>query len=132
MKPILSALLLLIAVSAHAGGGSALFASGGATGAAALNGQSVASVTFSSMVFIGVNVSTQAAGGAGSSVTATCNLGTYVMGGGCDCASAVAITEVKSIPNCVTAGCIATGWTCQEPGGTGGQCSAFAICSRAQ
>lgn len=90
-------------------------------------------VTLSSATFAGVSVSTQAAGAAGASVTVTCPTGTFASGGGCDCASAASITEVQNIPNCQTAGCVPTGWTCQEPGSvTGGQCAAYVICSRLQ
>ena len=93
-------------------------------------------VTISSAAFIGVQLSTQAAGGAGSSVTALCSSlnvsGLFALGGGCSCASGVALTSTINFPNCATAGCHPTGWTCQDAGGTGGQCSAYAICSRAQ
>ena len=90
-------------------------------------------LTVSSAAFVGVTVSTQAAGGAGASVTALCKVaGTFALGGGCSCAVVVAATSVISVPNVVTAGGIATGWTCQVAGGTGGQCSAYVICSRLQ
>lgn len=93
----------------------------------------IAPVTISSAAFIGVYVSTQATGGAGAAVTATCRVaGTFAVGGGCSCAGGVALTGDLSTPSCVTAGCIANGWTCQEPGGTGGACSAYVICSRLQ
>lgn len=90
------------------------------------------SVHTSSAAFVGVTIATQTAGGAGSSVTATCPNTTFALGGGCNCSGGVAITGNLSTPNVVTAGGIATGWTCQEPGGTGGACSAYAICSRLQ
>lgn len=89
-------------------------------------------VTISSAAFLGVSVTTITAGGAGSSVTALCLAGKFAMGGGCLCTGGVALTGQTSIPNCVTAGCVPSGWTCQEPGGTGGACSAYVICSRAQ
>lgn len=97
----------------------------------------IAPVTVSSAAFLGTHVSTQTAGGAGSAVTALCAnpnfpSGTYATGGGCSCTGGVAITGTTSTPNCVTANCVATGWTCQQPGGTGGACAAFANCSRAQ
>ncbi len=97
-----------------------------------------APVTISSAVFVGTYVSTQAAGGAGASVTALCQSVTYPAGttfvksGGCICTGGVAVTGTTSAPNCVTTGCIANGWTCQEPGGTGGACSAYAVCGREQ
>lgn len=89
-------------------------------------------VVTSSAVFIGVSVSTIVAGAGGASVTALCPSGKFAMGGGCLCTGGIALTGQTSVPNCVTAGCIPSGWTCQEPGGTGGACSAYAICSRAQ
>lgn len=91
-----------------------------------------APVTISSAAFVGVYVSTQAAGAAGASVTATCPAATFAIGGGCECSGGVGITGDTNRPNCVTQGCIATGWTCQEPGGTGAACSAYAVCSRLQ
>lgn len=92
-----------------------------------------APVTISSAAFVGVEVSTETAGGAGAAVTALCRTpGTFAIGGGCNCTGAVAPTGETSEPNCVTAGCIPTGWTCQEPGGTGGACAARVICSRLQ
>ncbi len=98
----------------------------------------IAPVTISSAAFLGVHVATQTAGGAGASVTALCQTNvfapgtTFALGGGCSCASAVGETSNIGIPNCATTGCVPTGWTCQIAGGTGGQCSAYAICSRAQ
>lgn len=94
-------------------------------------------VTISSAVYIGMSVSSQAVGAAGAAVTALCLQSgatgkTYASGGGCDCSGAVAITAEISRPNCITAGCVPTGWTCQESGGTGGACIAYAMCSRAQ
>ncbi len=98
-----------------------------------LNGiRSAGAVIFSSAVFVGTFLSTQAAGGAGASVTATCPVNTFAHGGGCSCSGAVAETANISIPNCVTQGCIPSGWTCQVTGGTGGACSSYAICSRLQ
>lgn len=91
-----------------------------------------APVTISSAAFVGVYVSTQAAGAAGASVTASCPAATFAIGGGCECSGAVAVTGNTDRPNCVTQGCIANGWTCQETGGTGGACSAYAVCSRLQ
>ena len=84
----------------------------------------------SSTVFMGLQISTQAAGGAGTAVTAICPATTFALGGGCSCSVIVAATGVISIPNVVTPGGIASGWTCQVAGGTGGQCSAYAICAR--
>lgn len=89
-------------------------------------------VTFSSSVFAGTGLSTQTAGGAGAAVTALCPTGKFAMGGGCVCSGGVALTGDSNSPNCSTAGCIPNGWTCQEPGGTGGACSAYAICTRIQ
>lgn len=90
-------------------------------------------VTISSAAFIGVVVSSQAVGGAGSAVTATCRSpGLFAIGGGCSCSGAVAETSNVSQPNCQTSGCVPTGWTCQVAGGTGGACIAYAVCSRAQ
>lgn len=92
-----------------------------------------ATVRTSSAVFVGVSISTQAAGGAGAAVTATCYTpGTFAIGGGCDCSGAVAETGNISRPNSVVAGGITNGWTCQVVGGTGGACSAYVICSRLQ
>ena len=103
----------------------------GSTGAVSFRVNS-GSVTFAGAVFVGVSVTTQTAGGAGASVTATCDAGTFAIGGGCDCSLAVAPTGEISTPNCTTKGCVPTGWTCQQPGGTGGQCAARVICSRLQ
>ncbi len=95
-------------------------------------------VRTSSAVFVGTFVSTQTAGAAGVSVTALCQTNTvaagtaFAQGGGCSCAGGVALTGTITIPNCATTGCIPTGWTCQDAGGTGGACSAYAICSRLQ
>lgn len=95
-------------------------------------------VTMSSATFVGVYTSTQVAGGAGASVTALCQTQTiaagttFAIGGGCICSGAVAETGNTSAPNCVTTGCHPSGWTCQVAGGTGGACSAYAICSRLQ
>ncbi len=105
-----------------------------ATGSSSFGG----SLSVSSSVFVGVFVATQAAGGAGASVTAICSsptqaLGTaFATGGGCVCTGAVTPTGDTNAPNRLTAGSPVTGWTCQEPGGTGGACSAYAICSRIQ
>ena len=94
---------------------------------------SPSSVSISSAAFVGVQISTQVAGGAGASVTALCRVaGTFALGGGCSCGSIVAGTSIISVPNNVNAGGIATGWTCQVAGGTGGACSAYVICSRLQ
>ena len=117
--------------------GSAQFGSGATkstfTTTGALTLAAAAPLTVSSATFVGVTVSTQAAGGAGASVTALCKVaGTFALGGGCNCAVVVAATSIISTPNVVTAGGVATGWTCQVAGGTGGQCSAYAICSRLQ
>lgn len=87
---------------------------------------------FAGAVFAGLVVSTQAAGSAGTAVTALCPANTFALGGGCSCTGAVAPTGETGQPNCVIQGCIANGWTCQEPGGTGGACAARAICSRVQ
>ncbi len=90
-------------------------------------------VTISTALFVGTEVSTQTAGGAGASVTVLCRTaGTFAKSGGCSCAGGVALTSTISIPNCVTAGCIPNGWTCQDAGGTGGACSAYVICGREQ
>lgn len=91
-----------------------------------------APVTISSAAFVGLTVSTQAAGGAGASVTALCPANKFAVGGGCNCTGGVSVTGTISEPNCVTAGCVASGWTCQEPGGTGGACAARVLCSRLQ
>lgn len=94
---------------------------------------SPSSISVSSAAFVGVTVSTQAAGAAGDPVTALCKVaGTFALGGGCNCGTIVAATSFISVPNVVTAGGIATGWTCQVAGGTGGACSAYVICSRLQ
>lgn len=91
------------------------------------------SVTTSSATFEGIEISTQAAGTAGAAVTALCRTtGTFAKGGGYDCGTIVGATQIVSRPNCVAAGCIANGWTVQVVGGTGGQCSAYVICSRSQ
>lgn len=90
-------------------------------------------ITISSQAFVGISVSSQVAGTAGTAVTATCSVArTFATGGGCNCGTIVAGTSVINTPNCVTAGCQPTGWTCQVSGGTGGQCSAYVICSRLQ
>lgn len=99
-------------------------------GAATFNAS--APVTFSSAVFVGLAISTIAAGGAGASVTAVCPAGNFATGGGCNCTGGVAVTGTIADFNCLTAGCVPTGFTCQEPGGTGGACSAYVMCSRAQ
>lgn len=98
----------------------------------------LAPLTISSAAIMGLHVSTQAAGGAGIAVTALCQTNvypagtTFVVSGGCGCTGVVAATNLISQPNCQTTGCIATGWTCQETGGTGATCTAQVICSRAQ
>ena len=91
-------------------------------------------VSFSSAVFVGVSISSASAGGAGAAVTALCNLKglNFAVGGGCSCTGAVGITSVINEPNVTTPGGIATGWTCQDAGGTGAACAAFVICSRLQ
>ena len=97
-----------------------------------------APVTISSAVFVGTYVSTQAAGAAGAAVTALCQTSTVAPGvtfassGGCVCTGGVSVTGTTSETNCQTTGCIPSGWTCQEPGGTGGACSAYANCTRLQ
>lgn len=100
------------------------------TGASSFDSNSP--VTFSSAVFVGLAMSTIAAGGAGVSVTALCPAGKFATGGGCNCTGGVAVTGTTADFNCLTAGCVPTGFTCQEPGGTGGACSAYVMCSRAQ
>ena len=117
--------------------GNAQFGSGATkstfTATGALTLAAAAPLTVSSATFIGVSVSTETAGAAGVAVTALCKVpGTFAMGGGCECSGGVALTGEVNRPNCVTAGCVANGWTCQEPGGTGAACAAFVICSRAQ
>ncbi len=87
-------------------------------------------VTVSSSVFVGISVTTQTAGGAGVSVTALCDAGTFATGGGCSCTGGISVTGETGEPNCLTKGCVPTGWTCSEPGGTGGACAARVICSR--
>ena len=117
--------------------GSAQFGSGATkstfttTGALILD--TAAPLSVSSATFVGIRISTQVAGAAGASVTATCGVvGTFAIGGGCSCATVVAATSIISVPNVAVTGGIATGWTCQVAGGTGGACSAYAICSRLQ
>lgn len=89
-------------------------------------------IDVSSASYFGVQYSTQAAGGAGAAVTALCNSGRFVMSGGCECSGGVAVTGFVARPSGVIAGGMPTGWTCQQPGGTGGACAAFAICSTIQ
>lgn len=89
-------------------------------------------VTVSSAAFIGISLSTETAGSAGTAVTALCPAGTVATGGGCSCSGGVAVTGSVGKFNCATAGCQPSGYTCQEPGGTGGACSAQVSCSRIQ
>ena len=122
-----------VTASGFFGDGSALTGIAGETNTYASSKTFTSSVSISSTAFIGIEVSTQAAGAAGASVTALCRTArTFATGGGCSCSGGVALTGVVNTPNCSDAGCQATGWTCQEPGGTGGACSAYVICSRAQ
>lgn len=89
-------------------------------------------VTFSTTVYAGVALSTQAAGGAGALVTVSCPASTYALSGGCSCGSIIAETSVINMPfpTLTQAGAMPTGWQCQAAGGTGGLCSAYVICSR--
>lgn len=90
-------------------------------------------VTNSSATFMGLSLSTQTTGSAGASVTALCRLpGTFATGGGCICTSLVGATGITGQFNCVTAGCVPNGYTCQDTGSTGAQCAAQVMCSRAQ
>ena len=91
-------------------------------------------VTLSSAAFAGVTLSTQTAGAAGAAVTALCyqGAGYFALSGQCSCTSAVGLTSVTAVPNCVTAGCHPTGYTCQDAGGTGAQCAVYIECSRMQ
>ena len=122
-----------ITASGFFGNGSALTGIAGEANTYASSKTFTSSVSISSTAFIGVEVSTQAAGAAGASVTALCRTArTFATGGGCSCSGGVALTGVVNTPNCSDAGCQATGWICQEPGGTGGACSAYVVCSRGQ
>lgn len=79
----------------------------------------------------GTEVSTRAAGTAGTLVTVTCRTSnTYVKGGGCICSGAATVSGYTNAPNVVIAGGLPTGWSCQMTGGTGGACSAYVICGR--
>ena len=91
-------------------------------------------VTLSSGVFVGVSVATAAAGAAGAAVTAKCLSGTFASGGGCNCDVSLIAGETSRVnePNCLTQGCVPTGWTCQIVGATGAPCAARAVCSRMQ
>lgn len=89
-------------------------------------------VTISSAIFAGVSLSTQPTAGAGAATTALCPQNRYALGGGCVCTDGVALTGNTANFNCVAPGCIPTGFTCTEPGGTGGSCVAYVLCSRLQ
>ena len=91
-----------------------------------------APVTISSAVFVGTQLSTQAAGGAGAAVTATCPANMFATSGGCNCSGIVGVTAVIGNYNCTTAGCLPTGWVCQDTGSTGAACASFALCTRIQ
>lgn len=90
------------------------------------------SASFSGAVFVGLQLSTQAAGTAGTAVTALCDAGSFATGGGCICGSGVALTDTVGKYNCAIKGCVPTGYTCQDGGGTGGACAAQVLCSRLQ
>lgn len=98
-------------------------------GAFAMGALTATTLTLSGSGSFSVGLSTQAVGGAGAAVTAACAAGLTALGGGCDCTGAVAETANLSRPNSVTAGADPTGWTCQVSGGTGGVCSAYAVCA---
>lgn len=89
-------------------------------------------LTVSSATFVGVSISSSTRGGAGASVTATCPTNLYAISGGCDCNTIVSATSIINTPSAVVPGSVSKGWTCQVAGGTGGQCAAYAICSRLQ
>ncbi len=126
-------LALLLAASVHAESDMSQSGTGPGTSIQTSTLTVSGPITASSATFVGLELSTQAAGGAGAAVTATCRTaGTFVVGGGCSCAGAVAETANISVPSSVAAGGLATGWTCQVSGGTGGVCSAYVFCSRLQ
>lgn len=86
----------------------------------------------SSAAFVGLSLSTQTGAGAGAATTVLCPVGRFATGGGCSCTGAVAPTGEAGRFNSVTAGALPNGYVCQEPGGTGGDCAAFVMCSRLQ
>lgn len=85
----------------------------------------------------GVYIATTTAGAAGVGVTAPCSNGSATakaIGGGCSCSGGVALTSTINRPDvsgsAPSAGTtMPTGWFCQDAGGTGGACAAFAICT---
>lgn len=95
-------------------------------------GVSAGSATIAGALFAGTVLSTQAVGAAGAAVEALCVAGSVALGGGCDCNTIVGATSIINRPSTQAAGALSRGWTCQVPGGTGGQCIAYAICSRLQ
>lgn len=97
-------------------------------GAFAMGALTATTITLTGPGSFSVGLATQAVGGAGAAVTAVCNTGYTALGGGCDCSGAVAETSNTSKPNSATAGADPTGWTCQVSGGTGGACTAYAVC----
>lgn len=115
------------------GGGGASITYGLSAGSAAIAGLATAgSLTVTGAARFSVSFSTKAAAGAGVANTVTCPAGTYVLAGGCTCTGAVDLTAAVGNFTPLTAGAMPTGWTCQAPGGTGGQCVAAATCSRIQ
>lgn len=89
--------------------------------------------TLPGAVYDGIVTSTQAAGSAGTLVSAICPANTFAMSGGCSCTGGVAVTSVINIPHALvagTSGTMPTQWDCQQSGGTGGACAAFAICAQ--
>ena len=77
-----------------------------------------------------IEFDTAATAGAGALNTITCPSGKYALNGGCSCTGGVSVTSEINRPNPVTAGAMPTGWSCQEAGGTGGDCVAFVTCGK--
>lgn len=100
-----------------------------------LNLESDSRLSISSAALFGIAFSTQAGAGAGNATTALCPSGKYAISGGCSCSGGVAITgyidfEGTAFP-AAGAG-IKDRQTCQQPGGTGGDCAAWVKCGYIQ
>ncbi len=105
---------------------------GGEGGAISGGALTPATINASGAVKFSVAFSTQAAGSAGTAVTATCPAGTFALSGGCSCSGIVAGTAVIGVLDPLNAGSMPTGYKCQIAGGTGGACAAAVLCSKIQ
>lgn len=103
------------------------------SGTFTIDGNAATSINVNGASFLGLSISTAAAGGAGSLVTVTCAASSsFALSGGCSCTGGVATTAEINMPNptMTVPGTMPTGWQCQQSGTTGGTCAAFVLCSK--